>query len=289
MSYVHALDYSLGTDYFFAFKKDRVFLDSYYSTNSSASFHDIGIQNASLLYSEGAGAMFVNAFPTDNNTISFQFGYGYMDLNFRQNPSFNQKAFNDAVFSVGYITTSVEDWRIVFNMGIHSNVDHFSFSNNSFYTGMIWGRLTYSTPVGVHIGFLGQSGLKSTYLFPILGVDFYLSRQWKINAVFPLDFSVQYYINENWSSGLNYRSFGGWYRSFHRVGSGEPNPYSMFSLNANGADLSLAFQKKMVSLEVFAGANFGGWIEIRDKNGDNSEYYPFNYSGFVGGKASLDF
>lgn len=284
-----ALDYTLATDYCFVHKKDRIFVDGYFATNSSADIDKHGFKGADLNYSEGAGAIFINAYPAENHSLSFEFGYGYMKLDFDKNPSFKQKHFHDAIFSAGYITTAIENWRWVFNLGFHANLDHFNMGNNAFYTGMIWGRLAYSLPLGIHIGVVGQAGVKSTYLFPILGFDWYFHKQWKINAIFPLDFSLHYYFAKNWSSALSYRSFGGWYRSFHRVGSHETDPNSMFSVHANGLDLGVYFDSRHFSIGLFGGCNFGGWILIRNSHGAKPIYYHFDYAGYGGAKACLEF
>lgn len=284
-----ALDYTLATDYCFVHKKDRIFVDGYFAANSHADIDKHGFKGADLQYSEGAGAVFINAYPAENHYLSFELGYGYMKLDFERNPSFKQKHFHDAIFSLGYITTAIENWRWVFNLGFHANLDHFNMGNNAFYTGMIWGRLAYSRPLGIHIGVVGQSGVKSTYLFPILGFDWCFHQKWKINAVFPLDFSLRYYFAKNWSSALSYRSFGGWYRSYHRVGHHETNPNSMFSVHANGLDLGIYFDSRHFSIGLFGGCNFGGWILIRNRHGAKPIYYHFDYAGYAGGKACLEF
>ncbi len=285
----YSLDYSLATDYCFVHKKDRVFIDGYFAINSSADIDKRGFRGSNLNYAEGAGAIFINAYPAEDHSLSFEFGYGYMRLNFDDNPSFKQKNFHDGIFSIGYITTAINGWRWVLNLGVHANLDHFNMGNNAFYTGMIWGRLAYSEPLGIHIGFVGQTGVKSTYLFPILGFDWYFHRKWKVDAIFPLDFSLHYYFVKNWSSALSYRSFGGWYRSFHRVGSRENDPESMVSVHANGLDLGIYFDSRHFSAGVFGGANFGGWILIRNRHGAKPIYYHFDYAGYGGVKACIEF
>lgn len=284
-----ALDYTLATDYCFVHKKDRIFVDGYFATNTAADIDKHGFKGADLHYSEGAGAVFINAYPAEDHFLSFEFGYGYMKLDFDRNPAFKQKHFHDAILSVGYITRAIDNWRWVFNLGVHANIDHFNMGKNAFYTGMAWGRLAYSRPLGIHLGVVGQSGVKSTYLFPILGFDWYFHQQWKINAIFPLDFSLHYYFAKNWSSALSYRSFGGWYRSFHRVGHHETNPDAMFSVHSNGLDLGIYFDSCDFSIVLFGGCNFGGWILIKNRHGAKPIYYHFNYAGYVGTKACLEF
>jgi len=285
----HALDYTLATDYCFIHRRDRVYVDGFFTPVAGASIDKRGFRGSDLHYAEGAGAIFINAYPAEDHALSFELGYSYMRLNWDQNPAFKQDHFNDAIFSIAYITTAMKQWRWVVNLGVHANLDNFNMGSNAFYTGTIWGRLAYSDPLGIHIGVVGQTGVKSTYLFPILGFDWYFHRQWKINAVFPLDFSLNYFFAKNWSTALSYRSFGGWYRSFHRVGKKENLPESMVSVHANGLDLGIYFNSKHFSAGVFGGANFGGWILIRNRHGAKPIYFHFDAAAYGGVKASLEF
>ncbi len=285
----HALDYSLATDYCFINQRDRVFIDTFFTAVAGAEIDKRGFRGSDLHYAEGGGAIFINAYPAEKHALSFELGYSYMRLKWDKNPAFNQDDFNDAIFSIGYITTAIERWRWVVNLGIHANIDHFNIGRNAFYTGTIWGRLAYSRALGVHIGFVGQSGVKSTYLFPILGVDWAFAQKWKANLIFPLDFSLHYYFSTHWSTALSYTSFGGWYRSFHRVGSHEPLSDSMVSVHAGGIDLGINFSSTTLSASLVCGGNFGGWFLIRNSHGAKPVYFHFDAAPYAAIKAALEF
>ena len=287
--FAHSLDYSLATDCCFIHKKERIYLDGYFAGVAPASIDKKGFRGSNLKYAEGAGAIFINAYPAEDHALSFEFGYGYMNLDWDKNPAFKQTQFNDGVFSIGYITTAMDQWRWVVNLGVHANLDHFSLSNNTFYSGMIWGRLAYSQPLGIHIGVVGQSGVKSTYLFPILGLDWHFHTKWKINAVFPLDYSIHYLFAKHFSAALSYRSFGGWYRSFHRVGKKEMSPKSTVSIHGNGVDFGVYFNSHHLSAGVFGGANFGGWILLRNSHGAKPTYFHFDAAAYGGIKGCIEF
>ncbi|MCB1084812.1 MAG: hypothetical protein KDK60_01780 [Chlamydiia bacterium] len=283
------VDYSLATDYSFIHRNQRVFTDGYFVAVGGADIDKRSYRNSDLHYSEGGAALFVNAYPAKDHALSFGFGYGQMRLDFAENPFFKQKHFNEGVVSLAYITTAIEQWRWVVDVGIHANLDHLNLGNNAFYAGKVWGRLAYKKPLGIHIGIVGQTGVKSTYLFPILGFDWFFHKKWKINAIFPLDFSLHYFFAKNWSSALSYRSFGGWYRSFRRVGKLEMNPESMLSVHANGLDFGIYLNTKHFSAGLFAGANFGGWFLIRNRHGAKPIYFHFDTKAYGGAKASLEF
>ena len=112
---VYSLDYTLATDYCFIHRKDRVYVDGFFAPVAGAGIDKRGFHGSDLHYAEGAGAVFINAYPAEHHALSFEFGYSYMRLNWDKNPSFEQDNFNDAIFSVGYITTAIPKWRWVVN------------------------------------------------------------------------------------------------------------------------------------------------------------------------------
>ena len=285
----YALDSALLTDYSFVHDRDYLNVEGYFSAFSESKITKKGFQGSHLHYGEKGGSVFLNAYPSQKHAFSLQMGYGLTNLHWRQNPAFKQKAFNDGILSLGYISTAIEHWRWVVNLGAHANLDHFSWTRNTFYRGMLWGRLASRKTVGVHLGVLGQSGVKSTYLFPILGFDWAFHKKWKLNAIFPLDFSLHYFFAKNWSSSLSYRSFGGWYRSFHRVGKKENDPESMVSVHFNGVDLGIDFNTSHFKAGVCGGTNFGGWMLIRNRHGGNPRYFHFDRAAYIGARASFQF
>ncbi|MBF5060142.1 DUF6268 family outer membrane beta-barrel protein [Candidatus Neptunochlamydia vexilliferae] len=286
---LQAVNYTLATDYCFIHRKERVYIDGYFAAVGGADIDKKGFRGSDLHYSEGAGAIFINAYPAEDHALSFEFGYGHMRLDWDKNPAFNQKNFNDAVFSIAYITTTIPDWRWVVNLGVQANLDRFNMGNNAFYRGTVWGRLAYSRPIGLHIGVVGQSGVKSTYLFPILGFDWSFHEKWQLRAIFPLDFSLNYYFAKHWSAALSYSNFGGWYRSFHRVSKRAADPNSMVSVHATGLDLGINLNTRYVYVGVFGGVNFGGWILLRNRHGAKPRYFHYDPAGYVGAKAALKF
>ena len=64
---------------------------------------------------------------------------------------------------------------------------------------------------------------------------------------------------------------------------------SMFSVHANGLDLGVYFDSHHFSIGLFGGANFGGWILIKSRHGAKPVYYHFDYAGYAGAKACLEF
>lgn len=173
----HAMNYSMGTDYYFLLTGTPLYLDTSFAQVGSADFRDKGFKNTHLDYSEGCAAAFVNFYLHENHQLSFQAGVCRMDLDWKQNPQFRKKHFDDLVLSLGYVTQALENWRWVLSAGVHTDVDYFDFDKHAFYTGMIWGRNRYNDNLGFHLGVLGQKGVKSSYVYPIFGFDWQFHKQ----------------------------------------------------------------------------------------------------------------
>ena len=288
-SALFSIDYSLGSDYCFVDGSTRGAADGSFVQVAKQNFKEPGFESTHLLYSEAAAAAFINAYLSEKNAFSFELGYSNMDLNWNGNPSFTQKHFNDVVATVAFVSTALEKWRWVINAGAHLNVDHFSFSNNTFYTGMLWGRYQYMENIGVSIGVIGQSGNHSTYILPIIGIDWGFWTIFRLHGIFPLDLSFRMYFMRELYFAVTYRGFGGWYKSFHGVGSDEPLPNAQFSTYASGVDGGIYYDKGGYYAILYGGYNFGGWVLIRDKFGNNPNYYHFNGGPYAGIKAGIKF
>jgi len=283
---LNALDLSQLNDYAFIDKGKSVDLQGHYSGVDKADFKTKSLKN--IQYTEAAGSAFLAYYFNNKNAIALQTGLNYMRLDWDENPRFKEKNFKDLVVSLAYVTNSVPGWRWVMNVGTHIDTRYFNLIKNTFYTGFLWGRLAFDKSTGVHFGLLAQKGVKSTYLLPIFGIDWHW-RTFHLNAVFPLDISAAYYLNQFWSVFIKGRSFGGWYKSNHRINKTPNQVGSLMSISSSGVDIGLHYKKFGLDFDVYGGYNFGGWLLIKNINKSNSQYYKYNSAPYVGANLSIIF
>lgn len=284
---LHALDYAMATDYLFLCEKSPLHFDAFYSQVAKADFKESRFD--AIRYKEGGATIFINAFPKDKHALSFQLGYSLMDLNWNKNPDFNKKFFQDGIVSAAYVTTAIDQWRFVTAIGAHIDLDYFDLKNHSFYTGTFWGRFQAADNLGLHVGTTGQTGIDNTYVFPILGFDYFFAKCMVLSLIYPFEFSLHGYFSKEFSLGISYRCFGGWYRSYHRVGKNEPQPESIFTLHSSGVDIGAYYKTSKISIAAVVGGNIGGWILIKDKDNKNPHYFHYKHAPYAGIKLGYNY
>lgn len=280
------LDLSHLNDYFFFNGKNHFEGEAFYSAVGGADLQDPP-EPSKLYYSEAGASAYAGFYPNKDNTISFQGGYNLMRINWNENPVFSQKNFNDLVVSLAWISTSLPDWRWVMDVGAHIDTNYYNLATNTFYTAFLWGRLSYKPYMGFNYGFLGQVGVKSYYILPIIGLDTFVSQHIQICAVFPLDISVAYYVSRQLHFRVKWRSFGGWYRANHEAKIEGPGHGPLITLSSSGVDGGVYFDGYGLRFSAFGGWDFGGWLFTQNYNKTNKEYYHFGGAPYAGGK--LDF
>lgn len=283
------LDLSHLNDYFFLDGKNHFEIQNFYTNMGNAPLKEEEFAGTDMHYTEWGSSGYVGGYLNRDNALCLQAGYSSMRLNWEQNPRFKQKDFNDLVLSLAWISNSVPDWRWVVDLGAHIDTKFYNLSKHTFYTGFLWGRLNYRPYMGFHYGLLGQIGVKSKYVLPIIGLDTFVSRRIQLNLVFPLDISGSYYFNRQWRFSIKYRSFGGWYRANHRVGNDEPLPGALVTQSSSGVDGGIYYKRYGISFGAFGGYDFGGWIFTQTPQKTEPRYYHFKSAPYVGGKLELAF
>jgi hypothetical protein len=267
---------------------DKVFdLAGYAALVGQTKFKDAPF--GALDYNEEAIGAFYHHYLNEKNIVTFGLGYSRQYLRWKQNPAFSQKVFNDAIFQISLTSFYLESWRWIVDVGAHVNLNHFNLLRNAFYTQLLWGRYQHLENLGVHIGFAGQAGVSKAKYLPLLGLDWYFHPQFSIVAVYPAEAALNYHINRDWKLSMKYRSFAGWYHAFHRVGSNEPLPKSIFTIESTGLDIGIYLDKSHLRFYLFGGYNLGGWLLIEDSEGSDGKYYHFKGAPYGAIKAGLTF
>ena len=275
------------------------FVDKSHPVHFSGEFRDVGPAKFRTRSVKGTHQKFRDAYAfgyfshylTDNNFLSWKAGYSFLDFDWPENPRFKGKDYHFASGSLGWVSTSIPQWRWILSLDVSVDTRSFNFGQTGVYLGTMWGRYQYTPKIGMHIGWHGYVGVKNGYLLPILGIDWHPTRHWGINAIFPVSMSITYAFNPHWSLILDTSMFGRPYRFPMRVHDGIGKfKNGIFEIYSKGVDLDLKFSTgKMFSLLIGGGWNFGGWTLVKDHANHHGKYYKFNGAPYGQVKATFTF
>lgn len=283
--------YELVTDYSFVSKKHPVYFDGEFREVGRAEFYTHGVRGSHMEYQDAHAFLYYSHYLTPDNSLSWKVGYSFLDFNWPQNPRFNGNDYHFASTSLGWVSTSITNWRWILATGISVDAQTWDFGQSGVYYGLMWGRYAYSDTLGLHAGWAGYYGVENGYLFPIVGLDYRCGKRWKFNAIFPLNVSIEYLFNRYWSSMLELATFGRPYRFPMRVHGGIGKfENGIFEVYSNGIELDIKFHSGGAFLASFGGGwNWGGWILIKDHANHHGKYYKFDGAPYIQAKLGLSF
>jgi hypothetical protein len=277
------------SDYYFADPDRHLHLEGAYRWINKADFEKK--KHHHLQYQDASAALYYTQSLNDENHLIYELGYDFLRLGWKQNPRFSDSNFNYFVGSLGYVSTTLDRWKWIVNGGFSVNANRFNFGPTGVYHGMLWGRYHFADTYGIHVGVLGWYGVENGRAFPIFGFDWRFNEHWSANAIFPIDYSLNYAFDDSWSIEAAYASFGGPYkyprRAEHGINS-QKNP--IFMVYSNGVDLALKYKfEHLLRASLGVGWNFGGWILIRNHENHHGKYYHFNSAPYAQGSVALTF
>lgn len=219
---------------------------------------------------------------TEGLRVAAAFSPSY--LKWHDNPWFDQDHFNLFKVSVSGFTKRMHRWFWRSEIGINFDTEDWSSKFTS-YDVLFWGRYEYSENLGFHIGFLGQTGLEMDLYFPIIGFDWAISKKWKLQAVFPMNISLNYLVNSHWSIGIAGRLFSPRFRVPHKDHSLKP---LVRYINA-GAEFIIEYETESVSANIHAGSTLGGTLRLADTHGHHVRHFNLKPSAYAGTGINVKF
>lgn len=283
--------YELITDYSFVSKKHPVHFDAEFRDVGKAKFYTHPVKGSHAEYQDAHAFLYYSHYLTPDNSLSWKVGYSFLNLNWLQNPRFKENDYHFVNASVGWVTTSLKDWRWILATGVSIDAQTLNFSQSGVYYGLMWGRYHFSNAIGMHLGWAGYVGVENGYLLPIAGIDWRANKHWQINAIFPVDVSVEHFFNKYWSTAIGLATFGRPYRFPMRIHGGIGKfRGGIFEVYSNGLELDVKFKTGGGLCASFGGGwNFGGWILIKDRENNHGKYYKFEGAPYVQGKLAFSF
>jgi hypothetical protein len=213
-----------------------------------------------------------------------RFEFNYVTFDWNKNLNFNEKHFYYLQFSLAYYTTALDKWKWIARFDYNIQTDHLSQAGKySLYSGLLWGAYQIHRKWHYHVGALGYGGLEGQTMFPIIGFDYSPNKTWFFQALFPINYSIEY-KQDRWTFAAKIRPV----KERLRSGSREPVPRSIFNYSAFGSELNVKYDIPFrLTLEGYGGVNYGGKFYIKDGHGHNATYVKFGLAPYYG--ASLDF
>lgn len=218
-----------------------------------------------------------------NLTLSYQNTY----LDWTRNPYFNQEDYSTVSLTLGGFSKRLCDWIWQGQVSINfDNVEHWDFDDYMNYDLVLWGRYEWCDDVGIHIGFLAQTGMRIDRVYPVVGVDWHYSEKLKLSFVFPLDISATYHFSPCWSLALAGRFFD----QRHRVGDHQHLSKGLWSYRSGGGELALNYHLgKRFEANVHAGYNCGGRLKVADRGYHDRRRFKIDGAPYAGADLSLKF
>ncbi len=289
-----------ATDYSFVTPQKAIHAEANYRQVGKAKFHKGPESGTHLSYADSAESVFLSHYLNDTNSITGEIGYSYLKLGWKENPRFKQTHFNYANASLGWVTTA-DTWRWIFSAAASVDAHKFDFWDTGVFGGMAWGRHVFANKdLGGHIGLVGYSGVKNHYLLPIIGFDYKFADAWQLNAIFPIDLSLEYFFQPKWSTEVALATFGGPYRFPRRThkGIGEFKN-GIFEVYSTGLEWDINYNcnqrfnpevcDQLINASLGLGWNFGGWILIKNSENEQGQYYKFKAAPYIQAELSFTF
>jgi hypothetical protein len=218
--------------------------------------------------------------------------YDRTRLDWTLNPYFNQKDFdNFSILFNGY-TERLDNWQWRSQISINFvNLEYWDYQDYMTYDFILWGRYTYPCwetlgKIGVHIGFLAQTGMKIDRVYPIIGFDWEYNDQWKLNAVYPVNIALIYTIDQNWSVDLAARFFD----QRNRLRKKEFLSEGVWHYQTTGGEFGINYTPtKWITANVHAGINFGGHLTVASRHYRHRHRLRLDSAPYAGAEIDINF
>jgi len=251
-------------------------------------FNKEGFSNQKFGYSEFSGSAGTVICYSINNREAYALAVGDTNTNmlWEENPYFSQEHFNEASLLLRFYSNRFCDWVWKGEFASSINTEHPDFNHYLDFDVTVWGRYEYSCDVGIHLGFIVQTGMKLDHVYPIVGFDWNINRNWTLNMAFPVNISLQYEINNNWTSSFGMRFFDG----RHRAGNDEPLPMALVSYKNSGIEFAMLYAyDPALEVNFHIGSTLGGMLRIANKQNHHATHFKLDPAMYVGSELVWSF
>jgi hypothetical protein len=213
-------------------------------------------------------------------------GYTNNLLDWKENPFFDQTDFNTVELNLGFFSKRLKNWFWQAQATINFDVDHWNFSDYTYYDLTLWGRYECSSHIGIHAGAIVQTGMKLDRVYPIFGFDWKFADKWTLNLVYPVNIALVYQYSDNWS----FSAAGRFFSVRHRVAKDEQLSRGLIRYTNYGAEFMVKYEtSENFWADIHAG--YAGEANIRIANRQNDHAHHFHVKGapYVGAELAVRF
>ncbi len=216
-------------------------------------------------------------------------GYSHTLLDWCNNPYFDQKNFDTLTLGFKGFSGRCSRWFWQVYLGFNFDLDHQNFNYYTTYDMLLWGRYDLCcqcADLGVHFGFIGQTGMRVDRVYPILGFDWQVNDKWKLFAVFPLNVSAVYSYDCCWKAGIGGRFFD----TRHRTGDDQPLPMGIVCYRTVGAEAFITYSDcDWIEANLHAGYILFGKLKISNKHQEGGKWFEVEPSPYIGAQAVVKY
>lgn len=243
-------------------------------------FHHQSI-NFSTAEVQAEGVVYYN--PECKEGLGVGVGYTHSRFDWHKNRHFDHKNMDQVTLSLTAFSERLHNWLWMSSVVANWEPEYGNLSEYTNYDIVFWGRYTCVKDFNMHIGFLAQTGMKIDRIYPIIGFDWKINDKWKLNAVYPMNISVVYTINNCWSASLAGRLFDLRYRL------GKHDHKDLFQYRNTGAELAINYDSKRFIANIHAGVTLGGQFILSNKHNKHKKHFSLESAGYLGGEAAVKF
>lgn len=212
-------------------------------------------------------------------------GFGDTVFEWKENPWIKQSHFNTLYVTLSSFTERWNDWFWRGQATVNIDASHWGWYDNS-YDWILWGAYAVHPCFHCHIGGFLETGLHSPRFWPIIGIDWTISKRLTLNLVYPMNISLEYAYTSTWSLVIAGRTFTSRFRSHHQRNASD---YAVVRYQNAGAEIAIKGTGKKISGNLHIGSTLGGSYRLANKESRNPMYYRLDPAFYAGGELAITF
>lgn len=257
-----------------------------YLNVANATFHTPDVKGEKIKY-EQYDVNFTFTYPfSEICGMIFAAGWVGTEVNWKENPDFDETNFDYIDLTVGGFTKAFSKWTWTLTLSAFLDTAEFSLIDYALYQGLLWGKYNMQKDLELDFGFLLEAGLNKDKIWPILGFIYTPNKKLRIHAVYPIDMIVEYDVHDKVMLGAAIRIL----RNRHRVKNDEPSPRAVFQYQSWGGEFDIQYTPfKRFFARAFVGSTFGGALKIGNQDDKHATHFKFDPSAYAGVASVLSF